>query len=84
MIGLFELRKDSILSSKYKKYLDMREQHYSRQIEESSQVRDSFRQSKSVHKMSPFKQKQISHLLRGIENNSQQLTEKERLLEKKY
>ena len=62
----------------------MRGKHYCKQIENNNNVRNSFHQSRSVHKMSPFKQKQISHILKGIENNAHKLTEREKLLEKRY
>lgn len=62
----------------------MRSQHYAKQVEDNKNIRASFHHSKSMHKMSPFKQKQISNMLKDIQSNAQKLTEREKLLEKRY
>lgn len=61
----------------------MKENHYSSKVEENICVKGSFHSSRN-HKMSPVKQKQINSLLRGIENNTDKLYQKEKLVEKRF
>ena len=62
----------------------MKENHYSSKVEETICVKSSFHNSSRSPKMSPVKHKQMSNLLRGIENNADKLFQKEKIVEKRF